>query len=560
MSEKTHSDLVKLSPFELKDQLIALASSDAQRLMLNAGRGNPNFLAILPRLAFLSLGEFAILEAQRSYSYLDSGFGGLPESQGIVQRFESYAGNHRGSDGVRFIQSAISYVKDQLGLNQDVFLFEMAAAFLGCNYPTPPRMLLHTEEIVKAYLVQEMLGGMPRAGNFSLFATEGGTAAMTYIFQSLSQNGLLRPGDKIGIGTPIFSPYLEIPVLAEYNLEIVDIRMDRQADWQFPSSELEKLKDPAIKIFCLVNPSNPPSTKMSDAALAQLADLVANTRPDLFIVTDDVYGTFADDFVSIFAKCPRNTLCVYSFSKFFGATGWRLGVIALHDENVFDAALAELPEAEKARLDARYASLTTKPRELRFIDRLVADSRAVALNHTAGLSGPQQLQMALFALNGLMDREHRYKNAAKELIRQRYQTLYRTMGVAAARETNDVNYYTLIDLQEMGGKLYGPEFESWFINSDLGINFLFRLARETGVVLLPGNGFEVVDTSARVSLANLTDHEYASIGRFTRQILDEYSKDFANRKARKSPTSTVGDTGSGNHPAKLTTKTLGRHI
>ena len=536
MLEKTHGDVANLSPFELKDQLIALASSDAQRLMLNAGRGNPNFLAMLPRLAFLSLGEFAMLEAQRSYSYLDSGFGGLPENQGIVQRFETYAGNHRNNDGVRFIRAAISYVKDQLGLDQDVFLFEMVGAFLGCTYPTPPRMLLHTEEIVKAYLVQEMLGAEPRAGEFSLFATEGGTAAMAYIFQSLKQNGLLQPGDKIGIGTPIFSPYLEIPVLAEYELEIVDIRMDGHADWQFPAAELEKLKDPGIKIFCLVNPSNPPSTKMSDAALAQLTDFVAHTRPDLFIVTDDVYGTFADDFVSIFAKCSRNTLLVYSFSKFFGATGWRLGVIALHEDNVFDTALAALPGAEKQRLDARYASLTTKPRELRFIDRLVADSRAVALNHTAGLSGPQQLQMALFALNGLMDREHRYKNAAKALIRQRYQTLYRTMGVAVSREPNDVNYYTLIDLQEMGGKLYGPEFQAWFVKSDLGIDFLFRLAQETGVVLLPGNGFEVVDTSARVSLANLTDHEYAAIGRFTRQILDEYFADFSKRKPEQSVT------------------------
>jgi len=538
MPDTNHGDVANLSPFELKDQLIALASSDAQRLMLNAGRGNPNFLAMLPRLAYLSLGDFAMMEAQRSYSYLDSGFGGLPENQGIVQRFETYAGHHRGSDGVRFIQAAVSYVKDQLGLNQDVFLFEMVGAFLGCTYPTPPRMLLHTEEIVKAYLVQEMLGASLGTGDFSLFATEGGTAAMTYIFQSLRQNGLLQPGDKIGIGTPIFSPYLEIPVLEEYGLEIVDIRMDGHADWQFPASELEKLKDPAIKIFCLVNPSNPPSTKMSDPALAQLADLVANARPDLFIVTDDVYATFADDFVSIFAKCPRNTLLVYSFSKFFGATGWRLGAIAVHDENVFDAALAAHSETEKKRLDARYASLTTKPRDLRFIDRLVADSRAVALNHTAGLSGPQQLQMALFALNGLMDREHRYKDAAKGLIRQRYQTLYKTMGVAAAREPNDVNYYTLIDLQEMGGKLYGPEFEAWFIKSDLGIDFLFRLARETGVVLLPGNGFEVVDTSARVSLANLTDSEYASIGRFTRQILDEYFRDFKNKGPRKSPAQT----------------------
>jgi len=139
---------------------------------------------------------------------------------------------------------------------------------------------------------------------------------------------------------------------------------------------------------------------------------------------------------------------------------------------------------------------------------------------------PQQLQMALFALNGLMDREHRYKDAAKQLIRKRYQTLYGNMGVKAGHEANDANYYTLIDLQEIGGALYGPEFEAWFIKSDLGVRFLFRLAEETGVVLLPGKGFEVVDTSARVSLANLTDVEYATIGKFTRQVLDEYYQEF----------------------------------
>jgi aspartate 4-decarboxylase len=527
MSEHNFSQYAKLSPFELKDRLIEIASSDAQRLMLNAGRGNPNFLATLPRWAFLSLGDFAMHEAERSYSYLNSGFGGLPEHEGIVQRFEAYANSHRDTDGVNFLRTAISYVKDQLGLSRDAFLYEMVSAFLGCEYPTPPRMLVHTEEIVKAYLTQELFGTQAQAGPFSVFAT----AAMAYIFQSLRANGLVQPGDKIAIGTPIFSPYLEIPLLAEYGLEVVDIRMDQHDDWQLPESELAKLLDPAIKIFCLVNPSNPPSTKLSDAVLDQLAVLVSQQRPDLFIVTDDVYGTFADDFVSLFAKCPYNTLCVYSFSKFFGATGWRLGAIALHEHNAFDTALAQLPEAQQLKLDTRYASLTTEPRKLAFIDRLVADSRAVALNHTAGLSVPQQLQMALFALNGLMDREHRYKDAAKQLIRQRYRTLYSAMGVEVTHDVNDVGYYSLIDLQEIGGKLYGPEFEAWFIKSDLGIGFLFRLAEETGVVLLPGNGFEVVDTSARVSLANLTDIEYASIGRFTRTVLDECFADFKTAKA-----------------------------
>ena len=54
------------------------------------------------------------------------------------------------------------------------------------------------------------------------------------------------------------------------------------------------------------------------------------------------------------------------------------------------------------------------------------------------------------------------------------------------------------------------------------VGFVNELTGDKKIVLLPGNGFGVVDTSARVSLAKLTENEYASIGRFTRQILDEY--------------------------------------
>ena len=531
MPELDISKFADLSPFELKDKLIEIARSDSQRMMLNAGRGNPNFLATLPRRAFLRLGDFAMQEAERSYAFLNSGFGGLPEQEGIVQRFEAYAHHHEDTAGVNFLQSAITLVRDQLGLDREAFLYEAVGAFLGCNYPVPPRMLHHAEEIVKAYLAQEMYGRTPRGDEFSLFATEGGTAAMTYIFQTLRTNGLINPGDKIALGTPIFSPYLEIPPLPDYKLEIVDVRLDEDGEWQFPESELQKLEDPAIKALCLVNPSNPPSAKLSDDCLAKVAELINNKRPDLIVITDDVYGTFADDFVSLFAVCPYNTLCVYSFSKYFGATGWRLGVIALHDNNVLDDALAALPEEVKVMLDERYMSLSTTPRSIKFIDRLVADSRAVALNHTAGSSTPQQLQMTLFALNGLMDRENRYKNAAKNLIRDRYKTLYLNMGIEAHHEPNDVNYYTLIDLQRLGARLYGEAFAKWFEQGDKGTDFLFRLAKETGVVLLPGKGFEVVDTSARVSLANLTEIEYAAIGRCARQVLEEYYHEFRKSNA-----------------------------
>ncbi|NMU33722.1 aminotransferase class I/II-fold pyridoxal phosphate-dependent enzyme, partial [Vibrio parahaemolyticus] len=127
-------------------------------------------------------------------------------------------------------------------------------------------------------------------------------------------NGLLKKGEKVALITPIFTPYLEIPELSEYELEIVELRLD-ETTWQLPMSEIEKLADTDIKLLCVVNPANPASVKFSDETLDNLSNFVNNERSDLFIVTDDVYGTFADDFVSLFAKLPYNTLCVYSFSK-----------------------------------------------------------------------------------------------------------------------------------------------------------------------------------------------------------------------------------------------------
>ncbi|MBV7261197.1 bifunctional aspartate transaminase/aspartate 4-decarboxylase [Photobacterium sp. 2_MG-2023] len=529
MTDNNISQFENLSPFELKDKLIDAAKSVPDRLLLDAGRGNPNFLATLPRRAFLRLGDFAIEEAERAYSYLDAGFGGIPNGQGMVERFDTFARDNSNTVGISFLQRAMSYAQDRLGINKQDFLHEFVLAFLGCNYPVPPRMLTHAETIVKEYICREMYGSMPLSQDFDLFATEGGTASMTYSFHTLFTNGLLAKGDKIALMTPIFTPYLEIPELEEYELDVVEVRLNEET-WQLDDSEVEKLADPAIKLLCVVNPANPASVRLSNESLDKIARLVENQRQDLFIITDDVYGTFSDDFISLFAKCSYNTMCVYSFSKYFGATGWRLGTTAIHHKNVFDDAIQSLPESKLKSLDQRYQTLLPNPRELRFIDRMVADSRNVALNHTAGLSLPQQVQMALFSLSCLMDSAEVYKSACKRIIRERYNTLYKNIGVIPEHSDESVDYYTLLDLDILGVKMYGQEFVDWFKTNNKGKGFLFRLAEQTGVILLPGKGFDVIHGSARVSLANLTHYEYELIGRETRKVLDEYYTDYLESK------------------------------
>ncbi|WP_457752031.1 bifunctional aspartate transaminase/aspartate 4-decarboxylase [Thermococcus sp.] len=518
--------LDELSPFEFKELLIKLARRKSERMMLNAGRGNPNFLALIPRYAYLQLGKFALSEAERHFGYMGGLIGGHSDREGIESRFEIFVRNHWDEKGTAFLNSAVSYVRDYLGFSAGDFLHEMVQGYLGCDYPSPPRMLPLAEKIVARYLMKEMGAGYDLGYSLvdetRLFAVEGGTAAMAYLFESLKANRILNEGDKIALAVPIFSPYLEIPKLDTYRLEIIEVRADEEHGYQIPEEELEKLRNPEIKAFFLVNPGNPTSVKLEEEVLEKLREIVEGERKDLIIITDDVYATFADEFKSIYTVLPHNTILVYSFSKYFGATGWRLGVIALHEENVVDRLIRELPEEIQEELDQRYAPITPNSRELKFIDRLVADSRNVALRHTAGLSTPQQVQMVLFALYALMDEQESYKNAVKHILRRRYGALYRGLGLEPEEDPNYVYYYTLLDTEKLAEKLYGKDFAEWFVKTLPPEEFVVRLAVEAGVVLLPGRGFEVLHPSARVSLANLKEIDYIKIGKTIRKLLDEY--------------------------------------
>lgn len=169
---------------------------------------------------------------------------------------------------------------------------------------------------------------------------------MTYIFHTLNHNRLLKPGDKIAIGTPIFTPYLEIPDVNNYGLVPINVVSDEAHNWDIDEEELNKLKDKDIKAFFLVNPSNPASHALSSRTLDAL-EAVVSENPDLIILTDDVYGTFVEGFESVYSRLPYNTILVYSFSKLYGATGWRTGLVAMSSDNVCDHLLSRLSEEDK---------------------------------------------------------------------------------------------------------------------------------------------------------------------------------------------------------------------
>jgi aspartate 4-decarboxylase len=353
----------------------------------------------------------------------------------------------------------------------------------------------------------------------------------------LIANELLFRGDTIALMTPIFTPYLEIPLLPRYNFNVIEIKASELTHngthtWQYPDEEIEKLSDIAIKALFVVNPSNPPSVEIRAESIKKLVRTVKK-HPDMMIISDDVYGTFANSFRSLMADLPFNTIAVYSFSKYFGVTGWRLGIIALHQNNIFDKLLREHTEVIKEELKKRYAGISTNPEEMPFIDRIVADSRQVALNHTAGLSTPQQVQMAFFSVFALLDHGDKYKQQTRDICRRRQKLLFQGLGLDLRKDPYDVSYYTEFDLLEWADHYYGKEFSVYLQNNYKPVDILLRLAEESSIVLLNGGGFHGPEWSIRISLANLNDEYYLKIGQYLHKVLEDYAKSWSESKVQE---------------------------
>ena len=218
----------KLSPFEIKDELIKLATKTAQddvnRRILNAGRGNPNWIATEPREA--------LLPARPVRGHREQARDGACRraSAACRRRRASPAGSRPGSRKHADMPGAPFLADDGAVGGEEVRLraghvrpragrLDHRRQLSGAR----PHAGAQRADRARVPAVGDVRRARGPTGKFDLYAVEGGTAAMCYIFKSLKANRLLNPGDTIALGAPIFTPYLEMPHLEDYDLNVVNI-------------------------------------------------------------------------------------------------------------------------------------------------------------------------------------------------------------------------------------------------------------------------------------------------------------------------------------------------
>lgn len=513
-------ELEQLSNFDTSLYLNEIAKQNRKIFKVeNAGRGNPNWVEVESRELYGIFYQFAIYASKQNHIDL---LGGCA-SNNLYKTLQEYL--NLDQDLHKRLYEFIMYTTISYNKTINQVLKEWVDAILGDYYPHPARCLESVEFVLKDYLSHYIIKQDALYHNLQVFPCEGGSAAICYIFQALKENFLLKANDKIALFTPIFTPYLELPILNDYEFVEVDLHAKEEDDYQISIQSLDILFDPSIKAIFMINPGNPTARAIHPNILARIKEILT-IRSDLLIISDDVYASFSSDYQSIMKYAPNHTLFVYSFSKLYGATGWRIGCISATKDNVFDQQLQALSSEEKASLQERYHLITEDVSTFPFLERIVAESRYIAMYHTAGLATPNQLMMVFMALHSLLDTNNIYLEHTKDLIKERYQALYSALDLPCDLTLDDhTYYYALVNIYELAAKLYPSSFVDYIRQHIDSLDFAFDLAKDAAVVLISGPGFDAPEGTLRVSLANLNTPDYTTIGQQILSILkEEYLK------------------------------------
>ena len=135
----------ELGAFEITANQRELAkSNEAGYSVLDAGRGNPNWINTQARYAYTCFSDFATRECELDMNH--GSMAGHTRQEGIGARFDAAMDPENATDA--FLIAAVDYCVNTLGLDRDTLLKELADAVIGDYYPSPSRCLPDRKSVV----------------------------------------------------------------------------------------------------------------------------------------------------------------------------------------------------------------------------------------------------------------------------------------------------------------------------------------------------------------------------------------------------------------------------
>ncbi|NWJ44697.1 MAG: pyridoxal phosphate-dependent aminotransferase [Chloroflexi bacterium] len=225
-------------------------------------------------------------------------------------------------------------------------IMEMAVKTPGCirleigepNFPTPEHIVEaankaaregHTKytqfagyPVLREAILQKVL----KLNNYrditadNVVVTPGSTPGLMGIFMAL-----VNPGDEVLVPDPGWPIYANQVTLVGGKPTFYPTRAEN--DFVPKLDEIEAVITPKTKAIVLCNPSNPTGAVYSSQVVQGIVELAR--KHDLYVISDEVYEELIFEGAPTTAALfdPERVIGVYSFSKTYSMTGWRVGYV-----------------------------------------------------------------------------------------------------------------------------------------------------------------------------------------------------------------------------------------
>lgn len=283
----------------------------------------------------------------------------------------------------------------------------------------------------------------------NVIVTLGGTGALqTALLATVGE------GDEVLIPDPGWPLYTV--QLAVCGAVPVRYPLDPENEWLPDIRSMERLITPRTRLLLINTPGNPTGAVFSPATIAELLNFAR--RHHLYLLSDECYDqiVFEGQHVSPASLLSSHEfeheerfIGVYTFSKTYSMTGWRIGYLV---------AGGRLSKTIADVVNGSYTNIST-----------MVQRAAVA-----ALTGPQDCVVEM------RDAYQRRRDIAVRLLQEYGRYIYTPHGA----------FYALIDVRDRRGA------------TRRGRQFALDLLKERNVAVAPGSGFgSVSEQYVRISLA-----------------------------------------------------------
>lgn len=163
----------------------------------------------------------------------------------------------------------------------------------------------------------------------NVMATAGNMQALNTVFHTI-----LDPGDEIILTDPCFASHIQQIIL--FNGKPVYWPLDETNNWALDIERLPQLITEKTQAIVLVSPSNPSGKIFTEKELLQVGEIAR--QHNILIIIDDPYSDFTyenhDKYFNLASVewLRDHVVYMYSFSKAYAMSGWRLAYMIMPGE------------------------------------------------------------------------------------------------------------------------------------------------------------------------------------------------------------------------------------